>query len=113
MLFIYIGLVAAIAIWGTKKEAAIMTALWGVGLVAVVAAGKDGKEAGYIFNAYQAIAGIYMAFRLHLLLNKGNSNMSDIHTDEPFEFTPLNHNSNDPRVISKHPIDGPDPRKPN
>lgn len=113
MLFIYIGLVAAIAIWGTKKEAIIMSALWLLGLAVVVATGKEGKEAGYIFSAYQAIAGVYMAFRIHLIMNKGKSNMSDIHTDEPFEFTPLNHNANDPRIISKHPIDRPDPRKPN
>jgi len=110
MLFIYIGLVAAIAIWGTKKEAFIMGAIWILGLV-VVALGKEGREGGYIFGTFQAIAGIYMALRLHMIMNKSNSNVSHIYTDEPFEFTPLNHESNDPRIISRHPIDGPDPRK--
>jgi len=111
MLFIYIGLVAAIAIWGTKKEAVIMSALWFLGLVVVVALGKEGREGGYIFGTYQVIAGIYMALRLYMIKNKSNSNVSDIYTDEPFEFTPLNHESNDPRIISRHPIEGPDPRK--
>lgn len=88
-----------------------MSAVWLIGLIGIIAIGKEGKEAGYIFLVYQAIAGIYMAFRLHLIMNKRSSNVSDIHTDKPFEFTPLNHEANDPRILSKHSIDGPDPRK--
>ena len=88
-----------------------MGAIWILGLFLVVALGTEGKQAGYIFNAYQAIAGIYMAFLVHLKMNKKNSNVSDIYTDEPFEFTPLDHHSNDPRILAKHPIDGPDPRE--
>lgn len=89
-----------------------MGAVWFFGILfIVIGLEKEGKEAAYIFNAYQAVAGIYMAFRLHLKMNDRKENVSMVHTDAPFEFTPLNHDGNDPRLLSKHSIDGPDPRK--
>jgi hypothetical protein len=112
LLIIYMGLVAAIAIWGTKKEALVLALIWFVGLFVVASLGKVGREAGAIFQVFQAIVGVYMALRLHLIVNKGRSNMSSMHTDQPFTFTPLDHEANDPRINSKHPIDGPDPRQP-
>jgi hypothetical protein len=113
MLFIYIGLVAAIAIWGSKKEASILAAVWILGLVILFVSGKEGKEAGHFFNALQAIAGLYMAFRIHYMMNSKPSNISSHKSNEPFEFSPLSHEANDPRILSKHPIDGDDPRKDN
>ena len=110
MLYLYLALLAFTAIWVSRKEASIMGAVWVVGLFVVIGVGAEGRVAGYLFNAYQAIAGIYMAFRIHLKMHEKEENVSSIHVDEPFDFTPLDHDANDPRILSKHSIGGPDPR---
>ena len=109
MLYIYMGLLAATVIWVSRKEALVMGAVWVLGLVLVIAMGKEGKEASYLFSAYQAIAGIWMAFRIHLKVQERKQNVSMRHTSMPFEFTPLNHPGNNPQVRSKHSIDKPEP----
>lgn len=109
MLLIYILLLITTGIYVSLKKAVIMAGIWLLGVFLILASGKGGSEAGYLLTAYQAIAGIYMAFLIHLKMNQGRENVSMTHTDEPFEFTPLDHEANDPRILSKHPIDGPDP----
>lgn len=88
-----------------------MVLIWLVGLFLITAKVKTGEEGGYFFNAYQAIVGIYMAFRILIKMNERKSNMSMTRSREAFEFTPLDHKANDPRILSKYPIGGPDPRE--
>ncbi|MGZ0708650.1 hypothetical protein ACWPKO_09950 [Coraliomargarita sp. W4R53] len=111
LLILYAGLVAGTTIWVTKREAAIMTAAAVLGLFIFSSLELESRAAGNLFSAYIAVLGIYMAIRIHLKKNQGTQNMSMSHTDEAFEFTPLNHQANDPSLLSKHPIDKPAPRE--
>ena len=89
-----------------------MILVWLIGLFVLIAICKEGEAAGYFFNTYQAIVGIYMVFRIHTKMHgRRSNNMSMARSREPFEFTPLDHKANDPRILSKYPIDGPDPRE--
>ena len=111
LLILYAGLVVGTAIWLSKREAAIMTVAAVLGLFIFSSLELESRVAGNLFSAYIAVLGVCMAIRIHFKKNKGTQNMSMSHTDEAFEFTPLNHQANDPRILSKHPIDQPAPRE--
>lgn len=70
---------------------------WAVGLAILWAIGKEGREAGYLFNSYQAIIAIVMGLRVHAALYWRPPAISNVKCKEPFEFTPLSHPGNAPK----------------
>ncbi|GHB97037.1 hypothetical protein [Cerasicoccus arenae] len=111
MLFIIIILSVLISIWGSKKEAFVYFFLAFIGFLVALIGEDSVTGVGHWCGVYLAVVSIVFTFRLHRHLNWRPSNISDYYADEHVDFTPLEHGGNDPRILSKHPIDGADPRK--
>ena len=114
MLILYIVLVVTIAIWGSKKEALVFLFIGVAGFfgsVILVPLGLPPRAGGYIYSTYLAIGAVVMVFRIWMRKHFSAANISSFKSSKPYSYTPLDAEGNDPRLLSKYSVDGPDPRK--
>jgi len=69
------------------------------------------KALPYIGQTIFSALGVVVLFRILLKCQFSVSRISNFKAKEPYEFTPLDSPGNDPRLLSRYPIAGADPRK--